>query len=176
MKLNKKIYQFLEKNIIKLSCILVVIGVLIYLIVLVRENQENYKNNHNYNNKKTNNLNLNHNRNRKNKNKNNTETFKNGKYDSHKCDIDTRGLKKDNLYEKVKNVDIVYMWVDGSDKKWQESMKSNVSSRNRSNNEIIYSYVHCINLCLGMRVAYSLLLQIKHQKVLILYKESTNNP
>ena len=30
------------------------------------------------------------------------------------------------------------MWVDGSDK-WQESMKSNVSSRNRSNNEIIYS-------------------------------------
>ena len=67
------------------------------------------------------------------------ETFKNGKYDSHKCDIDMRGLKKDKLYEKVKNLDIVYMWVDGNDNKWQESMKSDVSSRNRSNNEIIYS-------------------------------------
>ena len=135
MKLNRQMSIFLKKNltrtnIIKGSCVLVVIGVLIYLIVIVKKNQENYKNNHNHNHNHNNNHNHNHNE---------KETFKNGKYNSHKCDIDMRKLKKDTLYEKVKNLDIVYMWVDGSDTKWQESMKSNVSSRNRSNNEIIYS-------------------------------------
>ena len=36
-------------------------------------------------------------------------------YDSHKCEMRNRVLNKNELYNKVKNVDIVYMWVDGSD-------------------------------------------------------------
>jgi hypothetical protein len=120
MKLNKQVSVFLKTNLTNILCILFVIGVLIYLIVRVKNNQENYSNNHTHLH-------------------NTKETFKNGTYDSHKCDIDMRGLQKDDLYDKVKNIDIVYMWVDGSDNNWQKSMKSNVSSRNRNNNEIIYS-------------------------------------
>ena len=62
-----------------------------------------------------------------------------GNYSSEKCEYSTRNLKEDDLYHKVKNLDIVYMWVDGSDKKWQSKMNSKVSSRNRSNDELVYS-------------------------------------
>jgi len=62
-----------------------------------------------------------------------------GIYNSDKCEISNRVLIKDDLYNKVKKVDIVYMWVDGSDKKWQQRTKNAEGSRNRSNNELIYS-------------------------------------
>ena len=121
MKLSRYFSKILNyDNLIGIVCMLFVIVFLIYLIIRI-QNSRHKKHTHNYlhNNVK--------------------ERFKNGSYDSSKCEIKNRMLKKDTLYEKVKNVDIVYMWVDGSDKNWQKSMKSNVSSRNRSNNEIIYS-------------------------------------
>lgn len=62
-----------------------------------------------------------------------------GSYSSEKCEARIRNLKEDDLYHKVKNVDIVYMWVDGSDKKWQSTMNSKENSRNRSNDELVYS-------------------------------------
>lgn len=72
--------------------------------------------------------------------KNNSESFlKNHKYTSNKCELITRDFEKDELYHKVKSLDIVYMWVDGSDKNWQFQMKSSNHSRNRNNDELIYS-------------------------------------
>ena len=62
-----------------------------------------------------------------------------GSYSSEICEARLRNLKEDDLYHKVRNVDIVYMWVDGSDKKWQSNMDSKETSRNRSNDELIYS-------------------------------------
>ena len=62
-----------------------------------------------------------------------------GSYSSEKCEARIRNLKEDELFHKVKNVDIVYMWVDGSDTKWQSKMNSKENSRNRSNDELVYS-------------------------------------
>lgn len=123
MKLSRHVSKILNySNLIGVLCMLFVIIFLIYLIIRV-QNKRHKK--HTYNHKYLHN--------------NVYETFKNGSYDSSKCEIENRILKKDTLYEKVKNIDIVYMWVDGSDKNWQNLMNSNISSRNRSNNEIIYS-------------------------------------
>jgi hypothetical protein len=62
-----------------------------------------------------------------------------GDYNPKKCEAKAKQLKKDQLYDKVKNVDIVYMWVDGEDAEWQKRTHNRVGSRNRSNNELIYS-------------------------------------
>lgn len=122
MKINKNFLSFLKNNIIGIIILLCIIGLLIYLIIRVKK------------------PNANNNRNSiSNSISKKIETYKNNSYDSKKCEINKRTLRKDELYDKVKNVDIVYMWVDGSDKEWQNDMKSGVSSRNRSNNEIIYS-------------------------------------
>ena len=62
-----------------------------------------------------------------------------GNYSPEKCENKMKDLIKDELYEKVKKVDIVYMWVDGEDTEWQKNTGNTVNSRNRSNNELIYS-------------------------------------
>lgn len=68
------------------------------------------------------------------------ETFiSNDSYSSERCKEHMRDLEENDLFHKVKNLDIVYMWVDGSDTNWQTIMNSTENSRNRSNNELIYS-------------------------------------
>lgn len=67
-----------------------------------------------------------------------SESF--GNYSSAKCTLDFDEIKEDQLFHHVSNMDIVYMWVDGSDEKWlKRNNKKNPNSRNRSNDEILYS-------------------------------------
>ena len=127
MNINKNFLKYLKENKIIIVILLFLIGFLIYLIINIQKIHNNPVISQN-------NLTL---ETFDNITSNNTNTH--GSYNSNKCEINGRSLKKDELYNKVKDIDIVYMWVDGNDSKWQKSMKSGVSSRNRSNNEILYS-------------------------------------
>lgn len=60
-------------------------------------------------------------------------------YNTSKCNAIVNTFEKDGLYEKIKNIDIVYMWIDGSDSNWQKKTKLKNSSRHKSNGELIYS-------------------------------------
>jgi len=60
-------------------------------------------------------------------------------YSSYKCDNIETVPDKDELYQKVKDVDIVYMWIDREAPGFKSTITSGVNSRNRSNNEITYS-------------------------------------
>ena len=60
-------------------------------------------------------------------------------YSSSKCDNIEVNVNRDELYEKVKNIDIVYMWIDREAPGFKSTITPGVNSRNRSNNEITYS-------------------------------------
>lgn len=60
-------------------------------------------------------------------------------YSSYTCDNIEFNVEKDELYEKVKDVDIVYMWIDRAAPGFNSTITPGVNSRNRSNNEITYS-------------------------------------
>jgi hypothetical protein len=62
-----------------------------------------------------------------------------GVYSSHTCDNIESVPDSEELYDKVKDIDIVYMWIDREAPGFKSTITSGVNSRNRSNNEIIYS-------------------------------------